>query len=74
MTCNIDSKGRSFRLITGMIFLIAGGVFIAIALFAWPSWIPWLIAACCIAGGSFSIYEALAGWCALRAMGMRTPL
>jgi hypothetical protein len=25
-------------------------------------------------GGAFAIFEARAGWCALRAMGIKTPL
>ena len=27
-----------------------------------------------LAGGAFAVFEARAGWCAVRAMGFRTPL
>jgi len=27
-----------------------------------------------VLGGAFAIFEARAGWCALRAMGIKTPL
>lgn len=34
----------------------------------------WLTVAGLTLGGAFAIYEARAGWCVVRAMGIRTPL
>ena len=74
-TCNIGTKGRSVRLFLGAGVLLVAGVVIALAVAdIWPHWSAWLVAALCIAGGTFCIYEAKAGWCALRAMGIHTPV
>ncbi len=34
----------------------------------------WVISLACVAMGAFSIFEARAGWCVVRAMGFRTPM
>ena len=71
-TCNIDAKGKMARLIYGLLMLIAGAL--AIVLWALPTggWIPWTVSALLIVAGVFGIYEARAGWCAVRAMGFKT--
>jgi hypothetical protein len=36
--------------------------------------IAWWGALASVAGGSFAIWEARAGWCVVRAMGFKTPV
>ena len=63
---NIETKGRIARSISGLILLVAAfllyreGFVIA----------TWLLAA----GGAFTIYEGLRGWCVLRACKIKTRL
>ena len=75
MECNIGQKGRLVRLYTGIIAIVFG---IAIALLTYLSIIPaslgWLAAGSSIFGGAFAIFEALKGWCIVRAIGIKTPL
>jgi len=73
MQCNIDQRGRKARIITGVIIdligvavLVAGIVTGQLAL---------IIAGGVTAGaGMFVIFEGVKGWCALRAIGVKTPL
>ncbi|MEX0742106.1 MAG: hypothetical protein WD079_04855 [Phycisphaeraceae bacterium] len=73
-TCNIDSRGRAVRLVSGILTVLVA-IGLAIALLAGyltsPAW--WALALGALIGGAFQIYEGWAGWCALRAMGIRTP-
>lgn len=66
-SCNIDSKGRWIRGILGLLFLAAA------------SWLWfgmnesfWSIGLFVL--GLFSLFEAVRGWCALRALNIWTPL
>jgi hypothetical protein len=72
LACNIDSRGKSFRLIWGSIALLIG--LATAAAWAWTSHsaVAWAVSVVCVAGGGFMIFEARAGWCALRAMGFKT--
>jgi hypothetical protein len=36
--------------------------------------LAWLVSAGVLGAGAFSVFEARAGWCALRAMGFRTKI
>jgi hypothetical protein len=72
MQCNIDARGKRVRLINGIVTLFVG----VVLLFAWalragttPAWGVTIAAFACAA---FMIFEARAGWCALRAMGFKT--
>ena len=75
MECNIDSKGRVVRFITG-IFAILSGIVLAIlvsqGLLTSESYMFIIIGS--ILGGAFAMWEARAGWCVVRAIGIRTPL
>jgi hypothetical protein len=75
MQCNIDAQGKKLRLIGGLVCLAAGLAFLVSAGFRlgpfWPLAGPGLGL---LAGGAFQVFEARAGWCALRAMGITTPL
>jgi uncharacterized membrane protein HdeD (DUF308 family) len=74
LQCNIDAKGKRLRLINGSVTMVVG----VVLLFAWAlptaSALAWLITIACLIGGAFMIFEARAGWCAIRAMGFKTPL
>ena len=60
---NIDSKGRLIRAFIALLFL-AGAAF-AFNMNVW-------LALGLLSGGVFVAFEALRGWCALRACGIRT--
>ena len=74
LTCNLDSKGKALRLISGIIVCIIG---FAVA-WGWAAgsadWRRWLIALVVIALGGFQIFEGWAWWCVVRAMGFKTPV
>ena len=59
--------GTSGRLIRGFLGVLALGM----AAFAWKNGVRWL-AAVLIVAGLFMLFEALRGWCAMRACGVRT--
>jgi hypothetical protein len=74
LTCNIDSRGKLARLIYGLLMIVLG--IILALLWAWPQgeiW-KWVVSIACVAGGTFALFEARAGWCIVRAMGIKTPM
>jgi hypothetical protein len=74
LTCNIDQRGKRARLISGILQLaLAVGIG---AIGGWPSGsrIAWILVAALGIGGAFTIFEARAGWCVLRAMGFKTRI
>jgi hypothetical protein len=74
--CNINAAGRALRLVAGLITLSTAVLLVALLLWgplADDTW-WWAVAAAALAGGAFMTYEGWAGWCALRAMGWRTPI
>ena len=74
LQCNIDSRGRVARLIYGLILLAAGVAMV----FAWAlrtgSALAWVVTSLVLVGGAFAVFEARAGWCAVRAMGFKTRI
>ena len=72
MQCNIDEEGARMRKTWGIMVLLAGIVLAGLALWSGTWWL-WLIVGGCVAAGSFALYEAHHRWCALRAMGIKTP-
>jgi hypothetical protein len=74
LPCNIDACGKLARLIYGIVLLIAGLVLAIV--WAWPggAWWAWAISVAIMLGGGFAIFEARVGWCAVRAMGFKTPM
>lgn len=73
MQCNIDAKGKAVRLIYGLLMLgIAAAVAVLLIINVLTAWWVWLIVVGLALLGAFGIYEARAGWCAVRAMGIRT--
>ena len=73
--CNIDARGKAFRLRIG-IFAVATGLAMQGILFSGMIDIAyaWLLPTGIIAGGVFAIFEARMGWCLVRALGFRTSL
>ena len=67
LTCNIDANGKRVRLFMGIILSIAG---LTVGLV----WSNWIIAGILLGGGAFTLFEARAGWCAVRAMGFKTKV
>jgi len=75
MQCNIDARGKAVRLISGFITLaVAAALLIAAALGAVDGPWLWIAGAAAGAGALFQIYEGWSGWCAVRAMGVKTPI
>ena len=73
LECNIDAQGKAFRLAIGIASVIGGialSMLLATNLIPYP--ILWLGVAGSIVGGAFSIWEARAGWCVVRALGFKT--
>ena len=74
LTGNIDQRGKTARLVLGA-FIEAIGLLLGVLWFmeltpAWTMWsagVVWIV-------GIMVIIEALIGWCALRALGVKTPV
>lgn len=69
--CDIRRGGRLARLVAGLV-LVGSGVGLYAADVPAAAWGRFLQAAMVVVG-VFSLVEAVRGWCALRAMGIRTP-
>jgi hypothetical protein len=73
--CNIEARGKAYRLKLGIMGVVVGSVLATVFYFAGIDWgVLWLIPMAIIGGGAFSIFEGRAGWCVVRAMGFRTSL
>lgn len=71
--CNINTKGKAIRLFIGFILiLLAGIVGVLLALGSAHGLWLWVIALGLLAMGTFALYEGWSGWCAMRAMGLKT--
>jgi hypothetical protein len=73
LTCNIDQRGRKARLISGIVVDACGAGLIVAGVLTGATWMI-VVGAVASASGTFMIFEGAKGWCALRAMGMKTPL
>ncbi len=62
---NIDNKGRLLRGTIALLLFVSAGFGFATS--------PWL-GLILVASGAFVLFEALRGWCALRACGVKTRL
>lgn len=72
LTCNLDRRGRRARAWSGAVLLLVAAGFL---LFAGDlAFIGWVFAISMAVVGGFAIFEAMKGWCAIRAMGFRTWL
>lgn len=75
LSCNINQQGRTLRIVAGA--MLEGPGFVLLALrftgVLAGDW-PWFVGAAAVAGGSFMIIEGALGWCAIRALGIKTPI
>jgi len=69
LECNIDRKGRLIRGIMGIVFL---GAALTLIFLTPPTGVRRLVVVLLAFVGIFTIYEAVRGWCILRAMGRKT--
>ncbi|MBI1369893.1 MAG: hypothetical protein GC162_14710 [Planctomycetes bacterium] len=75
MQCNIDQRGRKVRFAWGLL-MCAGAVALAVCGYLGVvagAWV-WIVVGLLAAAGLFGFYEARKGWCAVRAMGFKTPM
>jgi hypothetical protein len=74
MQCNIDARGKVYRLKMGIASLLLAviiGTLIYFDILESTNW--WYILSAITFGGAFAIFEARAGWCIIRASGIKTP-
>jgi hypothetical protein len=62
---NIDRRGRIVRAVWGLACIVGG-----LLLWERSRWLCFAL----IAGGGFALYEAVRGWCFMRACGIKTRL
>ena len=74
LQCNIDSRGKTARLVYGVVLFAAGVVMLVLWALPRGTLLSWVLTALVILGGAFAVFEARAGWCAVRAMGFKTPI
>lgn len=74
ITCNITSRGRWARFIYGVLLIAAGTLLCTFWAHQSGSLLRWIVSIACIGGGIFAVFEARMGWCAIRAMGFKTPM
>ncbi len=65
MARNIDNRGRLVRGIGALALLVGAGFGFAVS---------WWLGGVLLASAMFVAFEALRGWCALRACGIKTKL
>jgi hypothetical protein len=73
LACNIDQRGKRARLIGGVIVGVCG---VALILTGALTKSMGILGVGIFLGvtGAFMIFEGARGWCALRAMGIKTPM
>jgi uncharacterized membrane protein HdeD (DUF308 family) len=74
LQCNIDAKGKTVRLINGIVLIVVGLILLFAVTLRYGGAIPWMLTILLFICGAFSIFEARAGWCIIRAMGGKTPI
>jgi hypothetical protein len=74
MKCNIDGRGRSVRLVGGLVCLGIGALLLGAHWIFYASTAIFALGTITILAGLFQIFESRTGWCAIRAMGIKTPL
>jgi hypothetical protein len=87
--CNIDRRGRTIRSVAGAVTLVSGLVLLLMPILlstpadssaaATPEsadrTTAFVVAGIAAGiGGGFMLFEGLVGWCAVRAMGFKTPV
>ena len=75
LECNIDAAGKAARLKAGILGVLGSaalGIGLATGLLSGTFWL--VATAGAFAGAAFTIFEARAGWCVVRAMGITTRI
>lgn len=73
--CNIDARGKAYRLKYGIYGIISGLIVSGVLVLANVElWMAWLVPAGLVGGGAFAVFEGWSGWCAARALGFWTPI
>jgi len=74
--CNIDARGKAYRLKLGIMGVTVGLVLAAVFYLAGIEFqrVLWIIPMAIIGGGAFSIFEARTGWCVSTSTGIPNPL
>ena len=72
--CNIDQRGRKARMVGGVIVDLCGVALILTSVLSVSSSTMIIVGISLSIIGSFMIFEGARGWCALRAMGIKTPM
>jgi uncharacterized membrane protein HdeD (DUF308 family) len=71
LACNLEARGRWVRVLSGLAALVAAIVLV----FCLPATGGRRLAVLLLTlAGIFLLFEGLRGWCALRALGIKTPL
>jgi len=73
--CNIDARGKAARFVggvAGVLFGLVAAILLSTGVVAIP--LGWYMVGASVFGGAFAIFEARAGWCVVRALGIKTPL
>jgi cadmium resistance protein CadD (predicted permease) len=73
LTCNIDQRGRRVRLINGAAAVGVSGTVMWAGVYLGETWVIVAGVILCFVG-AFIFFEGLKGWCAVRAMGIKTPM
>ncbi len=74
LTCNIDRGGRWARGLSGLAFLVIAAVVLLGGLGIGGTGLRWTVGIVAALLGAFQVFEAVAGWCVMRALGFRTPM
>ncbi len=75
ITCNIDQRGRTLRILAGALLEGPGWILLVLRYIDLISgdW-PWFVGGALVIGGTFMLIEGAIGWCVVRAMGLQTPV
>ncbi len=74
MKTNIDGRGRLIRAASGVLFLLIAAVVLFRGLHVGGALLRWGVGLMAAAVGGFQVFEAVTGWCVVRALGGKTPL
>ena len=72
--CNIDGRGKRARLTFGLLLVLLGLALCYFWALGAGGAAAWIVTVACLISGAFLMYEGAMGWCAIRAMGFRTPI
>jgi hypothetical protein len=74
MQCSIDARGRAVRRNGGIACCLLGAASVGLALWGFYRTLLRIAGIALIVAGLFQLFEARKGWCAIRAMGFKTPV